>query len=165
MKLFKKLHHRSGAGGGGASSSGPDLPSCSPLDPQDQLSPSSPDTVNPAAVTTTVSTSSSDNSSSKARESDFITSEEEFQMQLALALSASSNSNDPDGDQIRAATLLSLGRSGGGGGDHRRAARREETNGVASELLSRRFWVSNFDITVEFTFIILSRKCSNYKFV
>ncbi|KAK8936649.1 Serine/threonine-protein kinase EDR1 [Platanthera zijinensis] len=65
---------------------------------------------------------------------DYFSSEEEFQVQLALAISASKLElkDDPDGDQIRAATLLSLGTPGQG--------RLEE--GMA-ESLSRRYWDYN----------------------
>lgn len=70
------------------------------------------------------------------RQGDYFSSEEEFQMQLALAISASNSEfrDDPENDQIRAATLLSLGRS-----NSIDKGRDKEASG---EALSRRFWVS-----------------------
>ncbi|KAJ3673586.1 hypothetical protein LUZ60_005578 [Juncus effusus] len=69
---------------------------------------------------------------------DYFSSEEEFQIQLAMALSASNSDfggSDPDGDQIRKATLLSLGR------DQIDQARRHEN--TSAESLSRRYWDYN----------------------
>ncbi|KAG9451981.1 hypothetical protein H6P81_004885 [Aristolochia fimbriata] len=65
---------------------------------------------------------------------DYFSSEEEFQVQLAMAISASNSEfrDDPDTDQIRAATLLSLGRQNSG-------RQREET----AEAMSRRYWDYN----------------------
>ncbi|KAK1287882.1 Serine/threonine-protein kinase EDR1 [Acorus calamus] len=64
---------------------------------------------------------------------DYFTSEEEFQVQLALAISASNTDfrDDPHNDQIRAATLLSLGK-------HKINPEREEES--IAESLSRRYW-------------------------
>lgn len=65
---------------------------------------------------------------------DYFSHEEEYQIQLAMALSASNadfGGSDPDGDQIRKATLLSLGR------DRIDQDREEGT----AEALSRRYWV------------------------
>lgn len=66
---------------------------------------------------------------------DYFSSEEEYQIQLAMAISASNSDfrDDPDIDQIRAATLLSLG-------THRSNLAGEEVG--AAEALSRRYWVS-----------------------
>ncbi|KAL8159578.1 hypothetical protein V2J09_001115 [Rumex salicifolius] len=68
------------------------------------------------------------------RGGDFFSSEEEFQMQLALAISASNSEsrNDPENDQIRAATLLSLGRSN--------SMDRLRDKEVPGEAVSRRYW-------------------------
>ncbi|KAK9732778.1 hypothetical protein RND81_04G021300 [Saponaria officinalis] len=68
------------------------------------------------------------------RGGDFISSEEEFQMQLALAISASNSEfrSDFEGDQIRAATLLSLGRNDSVG--------RANDAEVSAQSLSRRYW-------------------------
>ncbi|KAG8487068.1 hypothetical protein CXB51_020728 [Gossypium anomalum] len=69
--------------------------------------------------------------------SDYMLSEEEFQVQLALAISAS-NSEDPEKDQIRAATLLSLGNHHGmdlGFG--------RDKDDVAAEVLARKYWEYN----------------------
>ncbi|KHG02270.1 Serine/threonine-protein kinase CTR1 [Gossypium arboreum] len=71
------------------------------------------------------------------RASDYMLSEEEFQVQLALAISAS-NSEDPEKDQIRAATLLSLGNHHGmdlGFG--------RDKDDVAAEVLARKYWEYN----------------------
>ncbi|KAL9259688.1 Serine/threonine-protein kinase EDR1-like protein [Drosera capensis] len=74
---------------------------------------------------------------------DYFLTEEEFQVQLALAISASSNteSDREEDDQIRAATLLSLGGEKG-----RRKG--DEVGGVgvgvvSGEALSRRYWEYN----------------------
>ncbi|MCL7037285.1 hypothetical protein MKW94_005599 [Papaver nudicaule] len=70
--------------------------------------------------------------------SDYISSEEEFQVQLALAISASNNDfrEDRDKDQIREATLLSLG-----------GRQFEDSGGRAdsdtADSLSRRYWDYN----------------------
>ncbi|PRQ41959.1 putative protein kinase TKL-CTR1-DRK-2 family [Rosa chinensis] len=69
--------------------------------------------------------------------SDYMLSEEEFQVQLALAISAS-NSDDPEKDQIRAATMLSLG-GGRRGGDQTG----DEVDAAAAETLSRHYWEYN----------------------
>ncbi|CAN1765009.1 Serine/threonine-protein kinase EDR1 [Linum perenne] len=70
---------------------------------------------------------------------DYFSSEEEFQMQLALAISASSNSesgrDDREKDQIRAATLLSLG-----GNRHHSMDVTGHKGEAAAESLSRQFW-------------------------
>ncbi|KAE8702652.1 Serine/threonine-protein kinase EDR1 [Hibiscus syriacus] len=73
-------------------------------------------TSSPSPVTTTMLPVSSSMGLSRTpataeatnRASDYLLFEEEFQVQLALAISAS-NSEDPEKDQIRAATLLSVG--------------------------------------------------------
>ncbi|XP_020574240.1 serine/threonine-protein kinase EDR1-like, partial [Phalaenopsis equestris] len=67
---------------------------------------------------------------------DYFSTEEEFQVQLALAISASNSEfrDDPDSDQIRIATLLSLGTSRGDEG-----LREEEP----AESLARRYWDYN----------------------
>ncbi|XP_057540527.1 serine/threonine-protein kinase EDR1 isoform X2 [Amaranthus tricolor] len=71
------------------------------------------------------------------RQGDYFSSEEDFQMQLALAISASNSEfrNDSENDQIRAATLLSLGRSN--------SIDNAIDKGVSGEALSRRFWDYN----------------------
>uniref|UniRef100_A0A2N9ERV3 EDR1/CTR1/ARMC3-like peptidase-like domain-containing protein n=1 Tax=Fagus sylvatica TaxID=28930 RepID=A0A2N9ERV3_FAGSY len=72
-----------------------------------------------------------------ANRADYISSEEEFQVQLALAISASNSEfrDDPEKDQIRAATLLSLG-------GHRRDLVRDKEE-VSAETLSRQYWEYN----------------------
>lgn len=66
---------------------------------------------------------------------DYFSSEEEFQVQLALAISASNSEcrDDPEKDQIRAATLLSLG-------GHR--IHSPTSKDLEAESLSRQYWVS-----------------------
>ncbi|XP_056166290.1 serine/threonine-protein kinase EDR1 [Syzygium oleosum] len=73
------------------------------------------------------------------RSGDYIASEEEFQVQLALAISVSNSEfrgEDPEGDQIRAATWLSLG------GDRRGDAARKQDE-VSAEAQSRQYWEYN----------------------
>ncbi|XP_042989487.1 serine/threonine-protein kinase EDR1-like isoform X4 [Carya illinoinensis] len=72
--------------------------------------------------------------SSAANREDFISFEEEFQVQLALAISASNSESreDPEKDQIRAATLLSLG--------GQQIDSVEDKDLVTAEALSRRYW-------------------------
>ncbi|CAA6658548.1 unnamed protein product [Spirodela intermedia] len=80
-----------------------------------------------------------------ADRADYFSSEEEFQVQLALAISASNSEHreDPDGDQIRAATLLSLGKDKNGAAG--------EEQGTA-EALSRQYWDYNvLDYNVKVT--------------
>lgn len=74
-----------------------------------------------------------------AERANYFLEEEEFQVHLALAISASNSEHreDPDGDQIRAATLLSLGK------DQNGAATEEQ--GTA-EALSRQYWVSGLSL-------------------
>ncbi|KAI9098949.1 hypothetical protein K1719_024716 [Acacia pycnantha] len=67
---------------------------------------------------------------------DYFSSEEEFQVQLALAISASNSEfrDDPEKDQIRAATLLSLG------GHRTHCATNKDHE---AEALSRQYWEYN----------------------
>ncbi|KAF7805176.1 serine/threonine-protein kinase EDR1 [Senna tora] len=67
---------------------------------------------------------------------DYFSSEEEFQVQLALAISASNSDfrGDPEKDQIRAATLLSLG------GHRIHSATNKD---YEAEALSRQYWEYN----------------------
>ncbi|XP_022155390.1 serine/threonine-protein kinase EDR1 [Momordica charantia] len=69
--------------------------------------------------------------------SDYFSSEEEYQVQLALAISASNSDfrDDPEKDQIRAATLLSLG-------NHSLDSTARD-QGDAAEALSRQYWEYN----------------------
>ena len=70
---------------------------------------------------------------------DYFDSEEDFQVQLALAISASNSElrDDAEKDQIRAATLLSLG------GNNRIDVDREKGEGKVEDL-SKYYWVSSF---------------------
>ncbi|GAB4855422.1 Serine/threonine-protein kinase edr1 [Ancistrocladus abbreviatus] len=97
------------------------------------LAPASPSSSSPSA--TAVSISPAD--CNLAKSVDYFSSEEEFQMQLALAISASNSEfrDDSENDQIRAATLLSLGRS-----NSNDKGRDKEVSG---EALSRKYWEYN----------------------
>ncbi|GLT30417.1 hypothetical protein SLA2020_052160 [Shorea laevis] len=112
------------------------MPGNSPTSPS--TSSTAPATVPTSSVnTTTASTVSASNGT------DYMLSEEEFQVQLALAISES-NSEDPEKDQIRAATLLSLG------GHHQMDAGRDREE-VPAEDSSRHYWASvrvNFLLTI-----------------
>ncbi|PON73922.1 Mitogen-activated protein kinase kinase kinase [Parasponia andersonii] len=102
----------------------------SPVTPSSLPSPSPAVTVSTAGATTPSSTTT-------ANRSDYMSSEEEFQFQLALAISASNSEfrDDPEKDQIRAATLLSLGNHGVDSGRDKEEA--------AAEALSKHYWEYN----------------------
>ncbi|XP_068634110.1 serine/threonine-protein kinase EDR1 isoform X2 [Aristolochia californica] len=87
-----------------------------------------------ASAQAPVSPSSASGPPAPTAPTDYFSSEEEFQVQLAMAISASNSEfrDDPDSDQIRAATLLSLGRRNSG-------RQREDT----AETMSRRYWDYN----------------------
>ncbi|GMP60718.1 hypothetical protein CsSME_00023466 [Camellia sinensis var. sinensis] len=97
----------------------------SPASPSTSSSPST--AVSPATVTTTPAESA-------VNTQDYYSSEEEYQVQLALALSVSGreSGDDPEKDQIRAVTLLSLGRHGSNS--------IRERDEAAADLLSRQYW-------------------------
>lgn len=97
---------------------------------------SSPVNTTPMPVLSSIGLSTP--SAANNRASDYMLSEEEFQVQLALAISAS-NSEDPEKDQIRAASLLSLG-------NHHEMALGfgRDKDDVAAEVLARKYWVSIF---------------------
>lgn len=98
----------------------PPSPSASPLPVTSAAAPAAPTAVD-------------------GRGGDYFTSEEEFQMQLALAISASNSDfrgKDPETDQIRAATLLSLG-------GHQRDDSGRDRAEVSAETQSRQYWVSS----------------------
>ncbi|KDP23616.1 hypothetical protein JCGZ_23449 [Jatropha curcas] len=101
--------------------------------------PSPPSTSSPPTTTVTATTVSSAPNNSNNR-ADYFSSEEEFQVQLALAISASNSEfrDDPEKDQIRAATLLSLG-----GNHHHRIDVGREKEEAAAEALSRQYWEYN----------------------
>ncbi|KAL6005236.1 Serine/threonine-protein kinase edr1 [Asimina triloba] len=153
--IFKKLHFGSGGSGSSSSSheaiSQPHRSSSPPSSNEVSSSPTSCglDHRTAAAVYPPASPTSSSPSPSPASavasapsapdRADYFTSEEEFQIQLALAISASSSNpdfrdDDPEKDQIRAATLLSLG------GDRADSVSKGEE---AAEALSRRYWDYN----------------------
>ncbi|XP_038878665.1 serine/threonine-protein kinase EDR1 isoform X1 [Benincasa hispida] len=99
-------------------------------------SPSSPSS-SPSLATTPPGGGSVTPVSVPPNRADYFSSEEEFQVQLALAISASNSDfrDDPEKDQIRAATLLSLG-------NHRIDSTARD-QGDAAEVLSRQYWEYN----------------------
>ncbi|OAY44153.1 serine/threonine-protein kinase EDR1 [Manihot esculenta] len=141
--IFKKLHigsnhepHRSN-----------ETPSSPPYTSDHRTAPanlpaSPPSTSSSPASTVTGATISSPANNSNSR-TDYFSSEEEFQVQLALAISASNSEfrDDPEKDQIRAATLLSLG--GNNHHNHHRIDVGREKGEAAAEALSRQYWEYN----------------------
>ncbi|GLT47593.1 hypothetical protein SLA2020_212800 [Shorea laevis] len=110
--IFKKLHKGHNHEPNRTNETPPSSPSCA-TDHQRTMSgnsPTSPSTSSPAPVTVPTSSRNTTAAStlSASNGTNYMLSLEEFQVQLALAISAS-NSEDPEKDQIRAATLLSLG--------------------------------------------------------
>ncbi|GLT90454.1 hypothetical protein SLE2022_083860 [Rubroshorea leprosula] len=97
-------------------------------------SPTSPSTSSPSPATVLTSSGNTTAAStvSANNSTDYMLSEEEFQVQLALAISAS-NLEDPEKDQIRAATLLSLG-------GHHQMDTGGDREVVPAEDLSRHYW-------------------------
>ncbi|XP_011003793.1 PREDICTED: serine/threonine-protein kinase EDR1-like isoform X2 [Populus euphratica] len=95
-------------------------------------SPASPPLASPSPATTV-------QPSAISNLTDYFTSEEEFQVQLALAISASNSEfrDDTEKDQIRAATLLSLG-----GGNNRVDVDREKGEEKVEDM-SRYYWEYN----------------------
>ncbi|XP_059649381.1 serine/threonine-protein kinase EDR1 [Cornus florida] len=92
----------------------------------------SPSSSSPSTATVPVGGTSTPATPSVNRH-DYYSSEEEYQVQLALALSVSGpdSHDDAEKDQIRAATLLSLGRN-------RSDSARDRDGGA--QLLSRQYW-------------------------
>ncbi|KAL0005696.1 hypothetical protein SO802_013257 [Lithocarpus litseifolius] len=158
--IFKKLHigsnhdpNRSNENPNVTSATASTPPSCAPdqrpvsvqtsgAGPPASPSASSSATTSPAsnAAGTTPSSAvaaASAAAAAAANRADYISSEEEFQVQLALAISASNSEfrDDPEKDQIRAATLLSLG-------GHRLDLVRDKGE-VSAESLSRQYWEYN----------------------
>ncbi|KAJ6762880.1 SERINE-THREONINE PROTEIN KINASE [Salix purpurea] len=139
--IFKKLHIGSNHESSPNRTSNETTTSASPPTPlgsSDQrpsstgYSPSSPPLTSPSPATTV-------QSSAISNQTDYFTSEEEFQVQLALAISASNSEFrfDTEKDQIRAATLLSLG-----GGDNRADVDRERGEEKVEDM-SRYYWEYN----------------------
>ncbi|XWS42468.1 hypothetical protein CRYUN_Cryun16bG0016400 [Craigia yunnanensis] len=146
--IFKKLHigsnHEPNRTSTNDTSPSPS-PSCATdhqhtMSENSQASPTtttSSSQVTETTVTVPSSTGLRTPSSTAATENrapDYMLSEEEFQVQLALAISAS-NSDDPEKDQIREATLLSLG-------NHHRmdVGLGRDKDDVAAEVLARQYW-------------------------
>lgn len=153
--IFKKLHighnHHGSNEALGSSPGHPEV--CAPSDHRPTTSgvgssPSGQTSVMTSTVVTTTTASSSPLPSPAAqldgRAGDFMMSEEEFQVQLAMAISASkseyggggggsgnSGGDAAESDEIRAATLFSLGGA--------RIRKKEE---ASAEALSRQYWVS-----------------------
>ncbi|GKV48833.1 hypothetical protein SLEP1_g55624 [Rubroshorea leprosula] len=105
--IFKKLHKSHNQ-----DETPPPSPSCATAHQRTMSgnSPTSPSLSSPAPVTvpTSFGNTTAASTVSVNNSTDYMLSEEEFRVQLALAISAS-NSEDPEKDQIRPATLLSLG--------------------------------------------------------
>ncbi|XP_023531003.1 serine/threonine-protein kinase EDR1-like isoform X2 [Cucurbita pepo subsp. pepo] len=123
----------------GAASSSDNRPATAPgqISGNSPSSPSSSPSPSPSLVTTPPGGGSTASVSVAPNRSDYFSSEEEFQVQLALAISASNSDfrDDPEKDQIRAATLLSLG-------NHRiDSTSRDQVD--AAEALSRQYWEYN----------------------
>ncbi|XVF06254.1 hypothetical protein REPUB_Repub06bG0032000 [Reevesia pubescens] len=158
-QIFKKLHigsshepNRTSTNDTSASPSPSPSPSCatdhqhtmsgnSSATPSTTTTSSSPVTTTTAPITIPssmgLSTPSSKETAVNNRASDYMLSEEEFQVQLALAISAS-NSEDPEKNQIRTATLLSLG-------NHHRTdiGLGRDKDDVSAEVLARQYWGYN----------------------
>ncbi|GLT30079.1 hypothetical protein SLA2020_049010 [Shorea laevis] len=135
--IFKKLHKGHNQEPNRTNETPPpSSPSCA-TDHQRTISgnsPTSPSTSSPAPATVPTSSGNTTAASTVSgnNSADYMLSEEEFQVQLAIAISAS-NSEDPEKDQIRAATLLSLG------GHHQTDTGRDKEE-VPAEDLSRHYW-------------------------
>ncbi|GLT90478.1 hypothetical protein SLE2022_084080 [Rubroshorea leprosula] len=134
--IFKKLHKGHYQEPNRTNETPPPSPSCA-TDHQRTMSgnsPRSPSLSSPAPVTvpTSFGNTTAASTVSVNNSTDYMLSEEELRVQLALAISAS-NSEDPEKDQIRAATLLSLG------GHHQMDTGRDREE-VPAEDLSRHYW-------------------------
>lgn len=131
--IFKKLHIGSNHDPNRPTETPSPLPQSvsSPSDHRASAAPASPSTSSPSTATVPSGTPVAVN------RQEYYSSEEEYQVQLALALSVSGrdSGDDPEKDQIRAATLLSLG------GGNRTDSVRERGEAAADEL-SRQYWVS-----------------------
>ncbi|KAI3980952.1 hypothetical protein MKX01_025517 [Papaver californicum] len=153
--IFKKLHFGSGSNHDpNRTNEIPPSPSSSSSPPSNSYSPSDNNANNNnnhnRTTTTTASVQSPTTTSPSIQPnlsntggggnngSDYISSEEEFQVQLALAISASNNDfrEDRDKDQIREATLLSLG-----GRQFDDSTGRVDSD--TADSLSRRYWDYN----------------------
>ncbi|GLT30794.1 hypothetical protein SLA2020_055820 [Shorea laevis] len=137
--IFKKLHKGHNQEPNRTNETPPPpSPSCATdhQRPMPGNSPTSPSTSSPAPATVPPSAGNATEAStvSASNGTDYMLSEEEFQVQLALAISAS-NSEDPEKDQIRAATLLSLG-------GHHQMDTGKDREEVPAEDLWRHYWVS-----------------------
>lgn len=119
--------------------------------------PASPSSSSPSPAATVSATVTGTSPPITVNRPDYMSSEEEFQVQLALAISASNSESpdDPEKDQIRAATLLSLG-------THRMDSTRDREE-PPSEALSRHYWVSSDEFWILKFIVILV--ISSYLFV
>lgn len=142
--IFKKLHigsssHDPNRSNETLSSASTSSPACASdhrtSSAQSSVSPPSSYPSPTTVSSTAASTLPTATSPAASNRSDYFLSEEEFQVQLALAISASNSDfrDDSEKDQIRAATLLSLGR-------HRTDSVRDKDE--SAESMSRRYWVS-----------------------
>lgn len=142
--IFKKFHIGSNSSSHEPNRSNETLTSATPSCASDHRivsvqspasSSSSSSSPSPASAPSAGSTTPA--ASAVAIPSDYFSSEEEFQVQLALAISASNSEfrDDPEKDQIRAATLMSLGRN--------RIDLAKGKGEAAAEALSRQYWDYN----------------------
>ncbi|CBI34231.3 unnamed protein product, partial [Vitis vinifera] len=143
--IFKKLHigsssHDPNRSNETLSSATTSSPACASdhrtSSAQSSVSPPSSYPSPTTVSSTAASTLPTATSPAASNRSDYFLSEEEFQVQLALAISASNSDfrDDSEKDQIRAATLLSLGR-------HRTDSVRDKDE--SAESMSRRYWDYN----------------------
>ncbi|KAF5740548.1 EDR1 isoform 1 [Tripterygium wilfordii] len=143
--IFKKIHKGSNPDPNRTNETPPPPPLASSSSdhhrtastPESGNAPISPSSSSPSTATVPASGGGGGAGSAVSR-ADYFLSEEEFQMQLALAISASNSDvrSDPEKDQIRTATLLSLG------GNHRVDSVRDKKE-VEAEALSRQYWEYN----------------------
>lgn len=141
--IFKKLHIGSNHDPNRSNENSPSVtsPSCGSAHRTVSVQNSSSTPASPSSspsTTATVSAGAAANTPpATTNRQDYFSSEEEFQVQLALAISASNSEfrgDDSEKDQIRAATLLSLG-------GHRIDSGRSKDD--VAEALSRQYWVSS----------------------
>ncbi|KAF2287914.1 hypothetical protein GH714_003179 [Hevea brasiliensis] len=109
--IFKKLHIGSSHEPHRSNETPPSPPYTSDPRTAPGNAPASPPSTSSSPVSTVTATTIPPAANNSNNRTDYFSSEEEFQVQLALAISASNSDfkDDPEKDQIRAATLLSLG--------------------------------------------------------
>ncbi|KAJ9180154.1 hypothetical protein P3X46_008433 [Hevea brasiliensis] len=141
--IFKKLHIGSSHEPHRSNETPPSPPYTSDPRTAPGNAPASPPSTSSSPVSTVTATTIPPAANNSNNRTDYFSSEEEFQVQLALAISASNSDfkDDPEKDQIRAATLLSLG--GNHHHNHHRIDVGREKGEAAAEALSRQYWEYN----------------------